>query len=402
MFIEILLAIIIGCVLGTITGLIPGLHINLVAAIIFGIVPALSAFLRLEPLAVIIVSMSITHTFVDFIPAIFLGAASEGTAFSSMPGNEFLLDGFGMDAVRLVVIGCFFGLISIALLFPLLLLVVPAVYSAAKEFTAFVLIAASIFLVLWKESLNTAFWNLFIFVLSGVLGVLVLSSNVSEPLLPMLSGLFGISLLLVNLKREVVVPLQHTVELISIKACEVFRSITLGVFSGSIISIFPALGPAHSAAIATRAFGKSNSSVYLMLLGCISSVSMLMSLITLYSFGKARNGSIAIMGDFSGDLGFGLFLLLLTSAIVAACIAVFITIILGRVLARKIGEVDYRLVSLVVILIVCSLVLLFSGLLGALILIASASIGIIPIIKNVNRSSAMGCLIIPVILYFLA
>ena len=100
MIIEIILASVIGILCGVFTGLMPGIHINLVASFLilslnkFDFLPALS-------LTAFIVSMSITHTFLDFIPAIFLGAPEEDTFLSILPGHELVQEGKGYVAVIL-------------------------------------------------------------------------------------------------------------------------------------------------------------------------------------------------------------------------------------------------------------------------------------------------------------
>ncbi len=46
------------------------------------------------------------------------------------------------------------------------------------------------------------------------------------------------------------------------------------------------------------------------------------------------------------------------------------------------------------------MVIYFSGIIGLLILVTSTAIGIIPALIGVKRSNAMGCLLLPVILFF--
>ncbi|MCH7770430.1 MAG: tripartite tricarboxylate transporter permease [Bacteroidetes bacterium] len=97
MLIEILLALIVGILTGTTTGLIPGIHINLIGVFIVSL--SASLFLSINPiyLAVFIVSMAITHTFVDFIPSIFLGCPDTDTELSVLPGHELLKKGQGYE-----------------------------------------------------------------------------------------------------------------------------------------------------------------------------------------------------------------------------------------------------------------------------------------------------------------
>ena len=72
MLIEIIIALLFGLLAGTITGLIPGVHINLIGAFIVSLSASLFYLTNPIYLVVFIVSMAVTHTFVDFIPSIFL------------------------------------------------------------------------------------------------------------------------------------------------------------------------------------------------------------------------------------------------------------------------------------------------------------------------------------------
>ena len=123
---EIILVILfalLGTFLGVLTGLIPGLHVNNIAVIMLSIAPALlvslmflnqfgipEVFIPLL-LAITIVSMSIAHTFLDFIPSTFLGAPEGETALSVLPAHSMLLEGRGYEAVMLSAIGSLGGVI---------------------------------------------------------------------------------------------------------------------------------------------------------------------------------------------------------------------------------------------------------------------------------------------------
>ncbi len=398
MFIELLAAILIGCVLGTVTGLLPGLHINLVASIILGVLPALSALFPIYMIVTAIVAMSFTHVFMDFIPTIFLGAASENTAFASLPGNELLLDGFGLDAVRLAVSGAFLGLILIALLTPVLLFFVPFIFRIFEPFLGYILLFFGASLVFMERSKA---WALLVFILSGFVGFFALNiEGLNEPLLPMLSGLFGISLLIINVNKNVLLPKQYFIQVIDKKPTDFFKPLMLGSFSGGLVSIFPALGPAHSAAISTQVFNSRDKQAYLILVGCISSVAMFMSLITAFSIGKARNGSIAVGQGLIGGLRFSDFELLVVVAIISGAIALILSLIIARIFSRLIGRFDYRTTCIILIFLVSSLVFVFSGIFGLVVLVASAALGLVPIFVGVNRTSLMGCLMLPVALYY--
>src|SRR5512137_1976424 len=106
----------LGFLLGIISGLTPGLHLNNFAALLLAVSPQLLA-LGLSPfqMACIILSASISQTFFDAIPAVFLGAPDSETALTVLPGQRLMLEGRGIEAVRLSALGSA-GSIVIALL----------------------------------------------------------------------------------------------------------------------------------------------------------------------------------------------------------------------------------------------------------------------------------------------
>jgi putative membrane protein len=73
-----LLSILAGYILGVISGLIPGIHTNNFAMILVSLSSVMADYgVTTFYAAVIILSNSITHTFHDVIPSIFLGAPSQ-------------------------------------------------------------------------------------------------------------------------------------------------------------------------------------------------------------------------------------------------------------------------------------------------------------------------------------
>src|SRR3989344_2923083 len=135
-FLYLLLAIVIGCIAGTITGITPGLHINLVSVMLLSVSPFLLSIQGVDAavLACFIIAMSITNTFADFISAVYLGAPSEDTAVSVLPGHRMLLEGRGYEAVKLTVVGSFLGLLSSIIFSPILIITIPYIYESVREF----------------------------------------------------------------------------------------------------------------------------------------------------------------------------------------------------------------------------------------------------------------------------
>ena len=134
MLIEIILALLLGCTIGTFTGLIPGIHINLVC--VFLVAFSVSVFSSVNPihLVVFITAMAIAHTFIDFIPSVFLGCPDTDTELSILPGHKLLKKGQGYEAIMLT------AYVSLAAVIILILIAFPIIktisyaYSIIKNF----------------------------------------------------------------------------------------------------------------------------------------------------------------------------------------------------------------------------------------------------------------------------
>ena len=124
-----LLALIIGVLAGTISGVTPGIHINLISAVLLAVSSFLLVKFAITPivLVVFLVSMAITHTFVDFVPSIFLGAPDEDNFLSILPGHEMLIKGEAYSAVVYTLYGSLSALAIILIFSPIFFYFLPII-----------------------------------------------------------------------------------------------------------------------------------------------------------------------------------------------------------------------------------------------------------------------------------
>ena len=401
MFLEFLIAALLGIIAGIFTGLIPGIHINLVSLLIVSSSVYLLDIFSLPSLGVFIISMAITHTFLDILPAIFLGAPDADTAMGVLPGHKLLLQGMGYEAVKLTVIGSLFSLILALILFPLFIMIIPNVYGTLQPYIGWILLAVVVYMILIEKGMDKKFWAFSIFLMAGILGILVLTMpNLKQPLFPLLSGLFGISMLIVSLSNKVEIPKQYITDTIKIPKFENIRALIAGTFSGSFVSFFPGLGPAQAAILGSQIMGRLGTYSFLILIGSINTVNMVVSLVSLYTINKARNGAVLAIRELLTTIDLNALILFLAAALFTAGIATFLALFLTRVFAKLIVKVNYSMLCIIVISLIAILVFYFSSWLGLLILLVATGIGIVPNIVNVKRSHSMGCLMLPVILFF--
>lgn len=397
MLIELTLAVICGILIGIFTGLTPGVHINLVSVIMLSISPALLLYSSALSLAVFVMSMSITHTFLDTVPSIYLGAPDDAKAMGVLPGHRMLLKGYGYAAVYFTIAGSLGGLVLSILLIPFLLKIFSFLYPILREYIGYLLLIIVIVMIL-KDKLK--FWAFFLFILSGTLGLIVFSMpNLKEPLFPMLSGLFGISTLLLSLMEKVKIPKQ-IIKPPKIKKELAAKAISSSTFAGTLISFLPGLGPAQGAVIAQSTTKDLGDEGFLMLVGGIGTVGMMISLVTLYALEKARNGSVIAISKLI-DLSLFEFFVLIAVSLLVGVACFFLTLFIAKRFSAVITKVNYQALIIGIMAFVLLLAILLSGFIGFFILLVSTAIGVIAPLKGVQRSHSMGCLILPVILFFL-
>ncbi|HUT00514.1 MAG TPA: tripartite tricarboxylate transporter permease [Candidatus Thermoplasmatota archaeon] len=149
-----------------------------------------------------------------------MGAPEEDTALSVLPAHGLLLKGEGYKAVALSAVGSYGAiLLCLILLFPLRFIIGPplSLYTTLQEAMVWVLIAIALIMIATEKtritelgekgmvpSIPGVLFAAFVFVLSGVFGLLILDFNLSSPvalpapvLFPVLAGLFGVPTLLV-------------------------------------------------------------------------------------------------------------------------------------------------------------------------------------------------------------
>jgi putative membrane protein len=353
-------------------------------------------------LGVFIIAMAITHTFLDSIPSVFLGAPDSDMALGVLPGHRLLLEGKGYEAVKLTVIGSLIALIVTLFLIPMMIPFVPWIYAVIQPYIGHILVFVVLYMIISEKVFSKISWSVFLFFLSGVLGIIVLNwSNIRQPLFPMLSGLFGISTLVTSLSSNTKVPKQSISETIEVSFGAKVKAILAAVFSGSLTGLMPGLGAAQAAIIAMQLVGDIGAYAFMILLGGINTVNFAFSLVTFYTLGKARNGAVVAILEILQEISFLELGIFLFSALVAGCIATYLALFFAKVFSKLIVKVDYKKLCIWIISFITIMVVYFSGVVGLMILITSTFVGMIPSLVGVKRSHAMGCLLLPVILFFL-
>ncbi len=397
--IALFIALLLGILAGTLTGLFPGIHVNLIAVFLLSLSPILLQYASPMHLVIFIVSMSIAHSYLDFIPSIYLGAPDEDSFLSTLPGHELLKQGKGHEAVVLTLYGSLVALLIILLFIPIFIFLLPIIHEAITKIIPFVLIFISLYLVFREDKFLL---SLIIFILAGFLGLITLNLPIKEPLLPLLTGLFGSSALIVSLKSSKSHLPKQTLVLkkINLSKKEIIKTALAASIAAPLCSFLPGIGSGHAAVIGSEIF-EQNRRGFLFLVGEINTIVTALTFIALYSINKTRSGTAVAIKEILKEITFQELIIIIITIILAGIISFFIGIKLSKIIAKNINKINYKVLSIITLFILLIVNIIFSNPLGILVLIASTSLGIFAILSNSRRINLMACLLIPAILFYM-
>ena len=401
--IYLIIALILGILAGIITGLIPGIHINLIAIILLGFSAVLLSITSPLILIIFITSMAITHTFVDFIPSIFLGAPDEDSALSVLPGHQLLLKGRAYFATIFTLYGSLSALIIIILFLPIFIYLLPIIYPYILRIMPIILILASGYLIFTEKKPSKKLWALIIFLLAGFLGIATLNLNLKEPLLPLLTGLFGASNLVISIKNKIKIPKQKILKLRQIRLSKksLGKSTLASIIAAPFTAFLPGLGASQAAVIGSEVTGDLDQREFLFLLGAINTIVMGLSFITFYSIQKTRTGAAVAISKLIPELTLINLVYIILTIILAGIISFFITVFIAKQTSKHIHKFNYSKLSITILIILTLITIYFTGVLGLLVFIISAFLGISAILLGIRRMHLMGSLLLPTILFYL-
>jgi len=396
--IEIVIGVLFGVILGTLSGLVPGVHANTLAGILLGAQAVLLVMLGPLALAGTLFAALITHTFVECIPSTFLGIPDADTSLAVLPAHALCLEGNGEEAVRIAALGSACAIIIAVPLSVLCFVFLPALQPYFDWGIGILIIAVIGYMIVMSESPG---WALAIFAVSGLLGAFALRydflcwhtlGGTTAVLMPLLAGLFGISVLLVAAQGRL--PAQQFRGL-RVENKTVVKSSVLGTLAGIAVGWLPGLSTATANGALASVIGyEKDRRAYILATSAANTANAFIGLAALYALSRTRNGVMVALAE----LPLPSMSELMVIGVLAACLAYVVTISLSRS-AGWLNGINGRMLNRAVILFVVGLCILLTGPFGILILVLATLLGLVPHIINVSRVYCMGAIMVPVILY---
>lgn len=398
MLISILLGAAVGIGCGAVSGLVPGIHANTVAGLLLSLQALLLAWFDPVFIASAMFATLVAHTFLDNVPGTFLGIPDADTSLAVLPAHALCLDGRGEEAVRISALGSALGVVLSLPLALAFVLVLPALQPAIDWGIGLVILAVAGYLIVVSESPG---WAFAVFSVSGVLGLFSLgysflawsTGGESGVLMPLLSGLFGIAVLLQA--SHGAMPVQHFSG-INLPPGALRRGSLLGSAVGALVGWLPGLSNATANALLTSVVGyDTNPREYILATSAANTVNAFLGLAAFYAISRTRSGVMAAIGALE-EIPPATAILL--AGAIAAVGAYLLTVRLSSMAAWFSG-MSVKKLNYGVIAFVALLSFFLCGPFGVLVLILATAVGYVPALVNIRRVYCMGAIMVPVMAY---
>jgi putative membrane protein len=389
----IIAALIAGMLTGIFTGLLPGIHINLIASLV--LIFALQHTVLSLPLATFIVSLSFTHIIIDFIPTTLLGVPSEENFLSVIPAHHLVKKGEGYEAIRIAFLGILFSIPLIVLSMPLYILFLPKVYHVIESVIPYALVASSLY-VIFREKDFVA--GAIVFMLAGILGYLTFQLPIKESLLPLLTGLFGLSSLFSSLEQdEKIIKQKLKVKLPPNK--HFIRSLLPAFIITPLCSFFPGIGSGHISFFCSE-IKEQDSKQFIFLNGLVASMNMALSIVAAYSISRTRSGTAVAVEVLLYPFSLKELLMLMIVCIATIVVMYYIGKCIATTLIRFYNIIPHQKITFITIVFVILINVLMTDSLGFIVLAASTAVGIFAHFLGVRKIQLMGALLLPTMIYY--
>jgi putative membrane protein len=395
--IELIAGTAAGVVLGTVSGLLPGIHVNTLAGIMLALLAILLPLFGPFFLAAVLVSALVTHCFLDAVPSTFLGIPDADTAVAVLPAHSLCLEGRGEEAVRVAALGSATGVVLSAPICLILIMLMPPIQPAVDWASGIIIIAVVTILALQSSAARL---SIAVFLLSGLLGIFSFRYAFLSPsplggnavLMPLLSGLFGVSVLLFSGKGSV--PPQDFSG-IAIGNSGIVRGTILGSIAGVFVGWLPGLSNATANGVLASAVDYSRDRrEYILATSAANTTNALVGLAAFFSIERTRNGVVSALSALEvPSLPY-----LLLSATIAALAAYILTIVFAG-MAHRLEGIDRTRLAVAVIGFVTLVAFLTTGPFGLLVLALATAIGCVPRLLGIPQVFCMGSIMLPVMLF---
>ena len=411
-----------GALVASVLSLVPALHIYNVAGFIILATATLDEFVPPELLAFFFLGLITGYAMLNTIPSIFLSAPDDSTVFVVLPGQKYLLQRRGYEAVVLTGIGGLGGIAVLALLTPVASSLFPALRAILQPHLHWILWTVIAFMLIseWPKGSDRApaglrrWWDgwksltagLITFLLSGLLGFILLYRSLVpvtvayQNLLPAFVGLFAVPWILQNILSQVELPQQHIATTVDATPWLFLRGTFAGALGGLFAAFFPVVTGGLGGFIAGHATAQRDDRLFIISQGASKVVYYVGGFLFFFVPGLhlTRGGMAWMLSSLWSSYTPQTYYLAVAAVILTGAVSFFLLLLMTRLTIKLIGKVHYRWVSLGTLAVLLAIVVGVTGWGGLLICAVATGIGLIPVLWGSRRMNCMGVLLLPIAL----
>lgn len=378
---DFFLYIVSGVFVGIAASFIPGLFYSEISLLVFGFLSGTNA-------AIFISSSAIAFSVFEFITTNIFGIGDDITSLAI--DTKIHMENLSRIAktVSLGTITSLFFSIPLIFIFQNLF---DQIHSTVQSSLLVILTAIILYTILSERTFPRKFFAAFIFILTGIFGMIVqdtgfLPSNLL--LMPIFIGLFGFSSFArKHFEKTVIFPVSSTEKI----------KISLLSFGATLFAILvPSMKRSHTSAIVMGLGKLDQNETVLLALSIISTSFLVISLVALSS--NSIRSLLAYDVSEITELNFNQILLILGSFMLAATLSIILLLSSIKHLEKLVLGINKKYLKIFGFVCGSILILYFTSWKGALLAVVATSIGILSIKLRVKSAHLMGVLLVPTLL----
>jgi putative membrane protein len=412
----------IGAVGASLLALVPALHIYNVAGILLLLRGALDPVLSPERMAFLFLGMITGYAILNTIPSIFLSVPDDSTVFIVLPGQKYLMQQRGYEAVVLSGIGSLGALVVLAALTGVASRLFPVLREILRPHMGWILWTVIAYMLIsewpkgsdrapaglarWWEGWKSLTAGLVTFLLSGLLGFVLMYRSVVpvevayQNLLPAFVGLFAVPWVLQNLLARIELPPQHIARSVDAPAGVIFHGTAAGVLGGLFAAFFPVVTGGLGGFLAGHATAQRDERAFIISQGASKVVYYVGGCLFFFVPGlrMTRGGMAWMISTQYSAYTPETYYWATAAVLLAGVVAFWLSLGMTRVVIALTERVSYRLISWMTLGVLFVVVVGMTGVGGLAICAVATGIGLIPVLWGSRRMNAMGVLLLPIAL----
>lgn len=406
-----------GATVGCVFACIPGLHVYNVMGV--ALVVAQGATLPSVVVFPCVVGLLVGYALLNSIPSVLLAAPDESAFFTVLPGQAYVMQGRGQEAVLLTLIG---GLVGLAVLvcgvMPVAPVVLPSVQRVLGRHMHWILWCVIAFMLMseWPKGGSTgqggwrrlgAAWGslgmgLLTFGLSGLLGFALrwrspISVEIAfQNLMPAFVGLFTLPWLVTNLCSGATWPRQRITSPKLDPGC-VLQGSFAGILGGGFAAFIPGVTGGVGGLLAGHATSIRDDRMFLVSQGASKLVYYAGGFLFLFVPGLniTRGGAAGMVRGVCVPFRTHEYTMVAAALLLAGAVACVLVRPLTRAVIAIVERVGIRRVSAATLVLVVGIVGGLTGVAGVGVMLVGAGVGLLPVLYGARRMNCLGIILLP-------